>query len=209
MQEEKEKEPVLRCQACGKAGKPFITAYDSTLDNHTPIQWDFCQHCATSMITRRLPAGVIRGMRREAGGFTEITQLRYYSKRGHVNNPLLTAKESGWLAPDGTFHPCEFGFHEKWAERNGMASKLMEAKGWLKHRVVGRTYMYSACVPKDRSLGQQLTEVLDTMCGGRPPRQVYRLAGIAPDPAPRSLRAETDRCPADNESPPSHSPNAP
>lgn len=42
----------------------------------------------------------------------------------------------------------------------------MEAKGWLFHRVVGRTYLYSAAIPREKSLGQQAMHLVDTIFGG-------------------------------------------
>ncbi len=51
----------------------------------------------------------------------------------------------------------------------------MEDKGWLKHRVVGRTFFYSAVVPREATAGQQLIELLDTVCGGSPERLVTAL----------------------------------
>lgn len=44
----------------------------------------------------------------------------------------------------------------------------MEGKGWLKHREVGRTYVYSAAQPKTASIGQKVVEVVDRVCGGSP-----------------------------------------
>ena len=46
----------------------------------------------------------------------------------------------------------------------------MEEKGWLQHRTVGRTYFYSAVIPRDTSLGQQVAELVDNLCGGSPKR---------------------------------------
>ena len=51
----------------------------------------------------------------------------------------------------------------------------MEAKGWLVHRVEGRTYLYSAAVPKQASIGQKVAEVVDEFCGGRPEQLVNAL----------------------------------
>lgn len=51
----------------------------------------------------------------------------------------------------------------------------MEAKGWLKHRVVGRTFFYSAAVPRDATAGQKVIELIDTVCGGSPERLVTAL----------------------------------
>ena len=42
----------------------------------------------------------------------------------------------------------------------------MEEKGWLTHRVIGRTHFYSAVVPRDVSLGERVVEMIDNACGG-------------------------------------------
>ena len=42
----------------------------------------------------------------------------------------------------------------------------MEKKGWLKHRVVGRTYLYAPVLPPEAVIGQTVQEVVDTVCGG-------------------------------------------
>ena len=44
----------------------------------------------------------------------------------------------------------------------------MEAKGWLKHREDGRTFLYSAATPRAASIGRRVVEVLDQACGGAP-----------------------------------------
>ena len=44
----------------------------------------------------------------------------------------------------------------------------MEEKGWLKHRLDGRTFLYSATQPKKERLTQKLREVVETLCDGRP-----------------------------------------
>lgn len=44
----------------------------------------------------------------------------------------------------------------------------MEEKGWLTHRVVGRTHFFSAVVPRDVSLGKRVVDLLDKVCGGKP-----------------------------------------
>ena len=51
----------------------------------------------------------------------------------------------------------------------------IEEKGWLKHRVVGRTYFYSAVVPREATLGHKVVELVDTICGGSPERLVTAL----------------------------------
>jgi BlaI family penicillinase repressor len=64
----------------------------------------------------------------------------------------------------------------------------MEEKGWLKHRVVGRTFFYSAVVPRDATAGQKVLELIDTVCGGSPERLMTALLdyrGLSPLEAAR------------------------
>jgi predicted transcriptional regulator len=42
----------------------------------------------------------------------------------------------------------------------------MEQKGWLSHRVDGRTHVYSATVPRETTVAQRVLEVVDKVCGG-------------------------------------------
>jgi predicted transcriptional regulator len=51
----------------------------------------------------------------------------------------------------------------------------MEEKGWLKHRVVGRTFFYSPAVSRSDSEGQKVIELINTVCGGSPERLVTAL----------------------------------
>ncbi len=51
----------------------------------------------------------------------------------------------------------------------------MEAKGWVKHRVVGRTHFYSAAMPREATVGHKVVELIDTICGGSPERLVTAL----------------------------------
>ena len=44
----------------------------------------------------------------------------------------------------------------------------MEEKGWLTHREQGRTYLYSAALPRQATIAQKVTEVIDNVCGGSP-----------------------------------------
>lgn len=44
----------------------------------------------------------------------------------------------------------------------------LEEKGWLTHRVIGRTYFYSALITKHASLGERVLEIVDKVCGGSP-----------------------------------------
>ncbi len=51
----------------------------------------------------------------------------------------------------------------------------MEEKGWLTHRVVGRTFFYSAAIPRNGAVGQKVMELIDTVCGGSPERLMTAL----------------------------------
>ena len=66
----------------------------------------------------------------------------------------------------------------------------MEEKGWLTHRVVGRTFFYSAAVPKSGAVGQSVVELLDTVCGGSPERLVTALLDYRGLSAAESARIE-------------------
>lgn len=44
----------------------------------------------------------------------------------------------------------------------------LEERGWLTHDVIGRTYFYSALVPRHVSVGQRIVDILDKTCGGNP-----------------------------------------
>jgi predicted transcriptional regulator len=64
----------------------------------------------------------------------------------------------------------------------------MEEKGWLKHRTVGRTYFYSAAIPRETNVGQQVLELIDTLCGGSAERLMMALMdhrGLTDDEADR------------------------
>ena len=54
--------------------------------------------------------------------------------------------------------------------RNTVRTTLerMEEKGWLTHRVIGRTYFYSALIPRNVSLGERIVDIVDKACGGKP-----------------------------------------
>lgn len=51
----------------------------------------------------------------------------------------------------------------------------MEDKGWLTHRTVGRTYFYSAAIPKEANLGKQVLDLVDSLCGGSAERLMTAL----------------------------------
>ena len=51
----------------------------------------------------------------------------------------------------------------------------MEDKGWLEHRVEGRTFLYMAARPRQVTVGQKVREVVETVCGGSPEMMVAAL----------------------------------
>ena len=44
----------------------------------------------------------------------------------------------------------------------------MEQKGWLKHREDGRTFLYSAAQPRPATIGHEVAQVVEQVCGGSP-----------------------------------------
>lgn len=44
----------------------------------------------------------------------------------------------------------------------------LEEKGWLTHRVIGRTYFYSALVDRQVNLGERVVDMIDSVYGGSP-----------------------------------------
>ncbi|MDP6722249.1 MAG: BlaI/MecI/CopY family transcriptional regulator [Pirellulaceae bacterium] len=52
--------------------------------------------------------------------------------------------------------------------RNTVLTTLtrLEAKGWLKHRTVGRTFFYSATRLRTATIGQMVRQLVDTTFGG-------------------------------------------
>lgn len=60
----------------------------------------------------------------------------------------------------------------------------MEEKGWLRHREEGRTFVYTAARPRQETVGQKVSEVIETVCGGSPETLVAALLdyrGLKPD----------------------------
>jgi predicted transcriptional regulator len=64
----------------------------------------------------------------------------------------------------------------------------LEEKGWLKHRVAGRTFVYSADRPRTVSLGAKVAQMVDRMFAGSPEEMVTALIqyrGLSPGEAQR------------------------
>jgi BlaI family transcriptional regulator, penicillinase repressor len=71
------------------------------------------------------------------------------------------------------------------------ARTLMERikeKGWLTHRVEGRSYLYLPTVPREESLGQRVMDMVNKACGGNPEKLMMALLqyrGLSDDEAKR------------------------
>ena len=61
--------------------------------------------------------------------------------------------------------------------RTGIRTTMerLEEKGWLAHRVIGRTHFYRPLVSRDVSLGRRIVEIVDKACGGEPERLMAAL----------------------------------
>ena len=74
----------------------------------------------------------------------------------------------------------------------------MEAKGWLTHRSEGRSYLYSATVPREESLGQRVLDMVEKACGGNPEKLMMALLdyrGLSDEEA-ASIRKMLDKAKA-------------
>lgn len=70
-----------------------------------------------------------------------------------------------------------------------------EEKGWLSHRVEGRSFVYSATVPREESLGQRVMDMVDKACGGNPEKLMLALMeyrGLSEDEARRIRKVLND-----------------
>jgi BlaI family penicillinase repressor len=95
-----------------------------------------------------------------------------------------------------------FEVREALAERRAVARNTvrtmmerMEKKGWLTHRVIGRTFCYSALVPREVNLGSRILEIIERSCGGKPERLMAALLnhrGLSNDEVDR-IRAMLDQ----------------
>lgn len=64
----------------------------------------------------------------------------------------------------------------------------LEERGWLKHRVEGRTFWYSAKRPRTASLGAKVAQMVDRLFAGSPEEMVTALMeyrGLSTDEADR------------------------
>jgi BlaI family transcriptional regulator, penicillinase repressor len=71
----------------------------------------------------------------------------------------------------------------------------MENKGWITHRVEGRTFLYFPAQPKQKTIGQRVRKFVETFCGGSAETLVTALLdvrGLSADEL-RRIRALLDR----------------
>ena len=74
----------------------------------------------------------------------------------------------------------------------------LEEKGWLRHRTEGRTFVYSANVPRTVSLGAKVAQLVDRFFAGSPEEMVTALIdyrGLTREEAER-IRAMIERAEA-------------
>ena len=74
----------------------------------------------------------------------------------------------------------------------------LEEKGWLRHREVGRTFVYTARRPRAASLGPKVAQMVDRLFAGSPYELVTALIeyrGLTPAEAQR-IRALIDKAEA-------------
>jgi len=78
----------------------------------------------------------------------------------------------------------------------------LEDKGWLRHRVEGRKFIYSAAHPRLTSMGAKVVQMVDRLFGGSPENMVTALIeyrGLSPAEAER-IRMMIDRAEVDSQS---------
>lgn len=95
---------------------------------------------------------------------------------GKIRQPLSAAQqeimELVWKRPGVTvveiLESLNSHRRRKKVARNTVQTLMarMEEKGWLKHRVVGRTYVYTATCSKKASIGSSVKSLMNSAFGG-------------------------------------------
>jgi predicted transcriptional regulator len=78
----------------------------------------------------------------------------------------------------------------------------LEEKGWLKHRALGRTFVYSSNIPRNASLGARVAQMVDRFFQGSPEAMVTALLehrGLSREEAQR-IRAMIEQAESQRES---------
>ena len=81
--------------------------------------------------------------------------------------------------------------------RNTIRTTLerMESKGWIDHREDGRTFYYYAVHPREVTIGEKITQVVENVCGGSPELLVNALIdyrGLSQDELTRIQKLLSD-----------------
>ena len=82
---------------------------------------------------------------------------------------------------------------ERPVARNTVRTLLerMVEKGWLEIRKEGRSFRYSPRIPREVNLGQRVSEMVETSCGGNPEKLMMALLhyrGLSDEEAARIRR---------------------
>jgi len=98
---------------------------------------------------------------------------------------------------------------DRLAERRALARNTvqtmmvrLEEKGWLKHRTLGRTFVYSTNVPRNASLGARVAQMVDRFFQGSPEAMVTALLehrGLSAEEAQR-IRAMIEQAESQRDS---------
>ena len=48
----------------------------------------------------------------------------------------MNSTNTGWINREGTFFPCAFQLHSKYAESIGFSEKILEDTGWVKTTIL-------------------------------------------------------------------------
>ncbi len=95
-----------------------------------------------------------------------------------------------WARGEATVSEVRDALSGRELARNTVQTVLvrLEERGWLKHRQEGRTFVYSANVPRTVSLGAKVAQMIDRFFAGSPEEMVTALIeyrGLTPGEADR------------------------
>ena len=108
--------------------------------------------------------------------------------------PLTDAQreimEVFWQRGEATVSEVRDALAHRALARNTVQTTIvrLEERGWLKHREVGRTFVYEANAPRASSLGAKVSQMVDRMFAGAPEELVTALIeyrGLTPGEAAR------------------------
>ena len=121
-----------------------------------------------------------------------------------VPSPLTDAQREimqvVWERGEATVSEVRDALASRKLARNTIQTMMvrLEEKGWLRHREVGRRFLYSAKVPQRKSLGVKVVQLVDHLFAGSPEDMVSALVeyrGLTKEEATR-IRAMIDKAEA-------------